>query len=132
LQVVFGRNGDGHTAARHFVRQHLSQLRYHNPDADIFQRNSKAEERARVTVQLADSDPVELDVTGLPHRSDVLRKVLEATKMGAAEVDAAIVAACAMREVTIDATGYCGDAPAKTHGVRPRVVQPPPKKAAEQ
>lgn len=85
-----------------------------------------------MTVQLADSDPVEVDVTGLPHRSDVLRKVLEATKMGSADVDAAIAAAAAMREVTIDAMGYCGKTPVKTHGVRPRIVQPPPQKAAGQ
>ena len=123
LQVVFGRTGDGHTAARHFVRQHLAQLRYHNPDAEIIQRNSKVEKQAYVDLQLASNEPLRLDVTGLPHRLDVLRKVLEAAQVSSESLDASISAAAAMNEVTIDPSGYCGDHPAKTHGVLPRVVQ---------
>ena len=129
-QVTFGRNGDGHTAARHFVRQHLAQLRFQNPEAEVTQRNSKEAARSLVSLTLAGAEPLELDVTGLAHRTDVLRRVLEAVRVGEAELQAALVAAEAQSDVTIDSEGYDDKRPVKVHGVPPRVVNPLPTKRA--
>jgi len=131
-QVVFGRCGNGHTAARHFCRQHLPQFRWLHPEADVSQRNSKMELKSIVTLTVLGADPVEVDVTGLKHRSDVLRKVLEAGKMSAKKIELAVTAAKEMRDVTVDSNGYMGNIPVKTHGTPPRVVHVPQKKKVQE
>lgn len=68
--MVFGRAGDGHTAARHFVRMHLAQLRFQNPDASVSQSSSKLEKSSRVSIELDGGEAVELNVTGLANRTE--------------------------------------------------------------
>mmetsp|Transcript_29603 Transcript_29603/g.87306 ORF Transcript_29603/g.87306 Transcript_29603/m.87306 type:complete len:112 (+) Transcript_29603:66-401(+) len=110
---------------------HLAQLRFQNPDASVSQSSSKLEKSSRVSIELDGGEAVELNVTGLANRTEVLRQVLGASGMEAAEVEAAAAAATSIPDVTIDAAGYCGERRAKGHGFPPRVIVPLPRRAAE-
>lgn len=98
LEVTHGRSVDGHAGVRKFIQAHFAQLRWQNPEASIWAKGHRHEERATVSITLNNGAHHELDVKGMVDH-EVLRQVLTNGGVQTSLVDDAVQLRLAQIEV---------------------------------